>query len=141
MESQNNSVKRKYESDDDNSDSPVTNSDDDNSKLFGSESDDNSDSLVTKSDDDNTKSFVTESVTKTMSKCQGCLKEFPVNTIQMHLNKKKSCKEEYSQEKLLELKEICKEHRRQKKKASYQSKKKQKNNKVNFSLFVMLNHF
>ena len=59
----------------------------------------------------------------------------------MHLNKKKSCKEEYSQEKLLELKEICKEHRRQKKKASYQSKKKQKNNKVNFSLFVMLNHF
>ena len=45
------------------------------------------------------------------------------------------------QEKLLELKEICKEHRRQKKKASYQSKKKQKNNKVNFSLFVMLNHF
>ena len=76
-----------------------------------------------------------------MSQCQGCLKEFPVNTIQMHLNKKKSCKEEYSQEKLLELKEICKEHRRQKKKASYQSKKKQKNNKVNFSLFVMLNHF
>ena len=42
----------------------------------------------------------------------------------MHLNKKKSCKEEYSQEKLLELKEICKEHRRQKRKASYQSKKK-----------------
>ena len=126
MESQNNSVKRKYESADDNSDSPVTNSDDDNSKLFGSESDaDNRDS----------------SVTITMSQCQGCLKEFPVNTIQRHLNKKKSCKEEYSQEKLLELKEICKEHRRQKKKASYQSKKKQKNNKVNFSLFVMLNHF
>ena len=126
MESQNNSVKRKYESVDDNSDSPVTNSDDDNSKLF-----------VTESDADNRDS----SVTITMSQCQGCLKEFPVNTIQMHLNKKKSCKEEYSQEKLLELKEICKEHRRQKRKASYQSKKKQKNNKVNFSLFVMLNHF
>ena len=126
MKSQNNSVKRKYESDDDNSDSPVTNSDDDNSKLF-----------VTESDADNRDS----SVTITMSQCQGCLKEFPVNTIQRHLNKKKSCKEEYSQEKLLELKEICKEHRRQKKKASYQSKKKQKKNKVNFSLFVMLNHF
>ena len=126
MESQNNSVKRKYESDDDNSDSPVTNSDDDNSKLF-----------VTESDADNRDS----SVTITMSQCQGCLKEFPVNTIQRHLNKKKSCKEEYSQEKLLELKEICKEHRRQKSKASYQSKKKQKKNKVNFSLFVMLNHF
>ena len=126
MESQNNSVKRKYESDDDNSDSPVTKSDDDNSKSF-----------VTESDADNRDS----SVTITMSQCQGCLKEFPVNTIQRHLNKKKSCKEEYSQEKLLELKEICKEHRRQKKKASYQSKKKQKNNKVNFSLFVMLNHF
>ena len=126
MESQNNSVKRKYESDDDNSDSSVTKSDDDNSKLF-----------VTESDADNRDS----SVTITMSQCQGCLKEFPVNTIQMHLNKKKSCKEEYSQEKLLELKEICKEHRRQKRKASYQSKKKQKNNKVNFSLFVMLNHF
>ena len=126
MESQNNSVKRKYESDDDNSDSPVTKSDDDNSKSF-----------VTESDADNRDS----SVTKTMSKCQGCLKEFPVNTIQMHLNKKKSCKEECSQEKLLELKEICKEHRRQKRKASYQSKKKQKKNKVNFSLFVMLNHF
>ena len=130
MESQNNSVKRKYESDDDNSDSPVTNSDDDNSKLF-----------VTESDADNRDS----SVTITMTQCQGCLKEFPVNTIQRHLNKKKSCKEEYSPEKLLELKEICKEHsrqkKRQKKKASYQSKKKQKNNKVNFSLFVMLNHF
>ena len=96
---------------------------------------------MTESDADNRDS----SVTITMSQCQGCLKEFPVNTIQRHLNKKKSCKEEYSQEKLLELKEICKEHRRQKKrqkkKASYQSKKKQKNNKVNFSLFVMLNHF
>ena len=132
MESQNNSVKRKYESDDDNSDSPVTNSDDDNSKLFGSESDaDNRDSSVT--------------ITMSQCLCQGCLKVFPVNTIQNHLNKKKSCKEEYSPEKLLELKEICKEHsrqkKRQKKKASYQSKKKQKNNKVNFSLFVMLNHF
>ena len=92
---------------------------------------------MTESDADNRDS----SVTITMSQCQGCLKEFPVNTIQRHLNKKKSCKEEYSQEKLLELKEICKEHRRQKRKASDQSKKKQKKNKVNFSLFVMLNHF
>ena len=39
------------------------------------------------------------------------------------------------------MKQVDVEHRRQKKKASYQSKKKQKNNKVNFSLFVMLNHF
>ena len=81
---------------------------------------------MTESDADNRDS----SVTITMSQCQGCLKEFPVNTIQMHLNKKKSCKEEYSQEKLLELKEICKEHRRHKRKAS-----------VLYGIFVFAQYF
>ena len=69
-----------------------------------------------------------------MVKCQGCLKEFPVNVIQYHLNKKKSCKKEYSQEESRELKEICNEHRKQQQKASYQNKKKQKNVKVNIHL-------
>ena len=76
-----------------------------------------------------------------MIKCKGCSKEFPVNAIQHHLKNKTSCKKEYSQEESMELKEICNEHRRQKLKASYQNRKKQKIIKVNIHQFAMNNYF
>ena len=59
-------------------------------------------------------------------KCKGCSNEFAINAIRSHLGKRPSCKKEYSQEESSELNQICSAHKKQKKKASYKNRKKQK---------------
>ena len=57
-------------------------------------------------------------------RCKSCLRDFAVNTIQKHLANRPSCKSEYSKEQSDELNEICEAHQIQKRKASYQKRKK-----------------
>ena len=62
-------------------------------------------------------------------KCKGCPKEFPINTIQNHIQHG-SCKGHYSQMEYANLVKLCELHKKRKRVDNYQRKKSQKNIKV-----------